>query len=281
MTTTDVHALTGPYVLDAVSDEERADFDQHLATCADCSTEVSDLRETATKLGAYVATPPPAGLKPKVMNSVHTTRQQPPLLHTPPTSSSGATASSRARPPGRPVRRSATRPGIARRPFARRSLTRRSLALAAAFLAIAASGAIALDQYRDKTALTAVSTRAATILTQPDARTIHGAVTGGGQATVVLSSRQDAAVVLIRDLKPLPGHQTYQLWLIDAAHHARSIGLSTAGTTLRPTVVNGGVSGQTDLAVTVEPDGGSATPTVPSGGLQPVVPLVQGLDAGE
>jgi anti-sigma-K factor RskA len=156
--TADIHALTGPYVLDAVADDERTGFEQHLALCADCSTEVGDLREAVTKLSVYVAIPPPAGVKPRVM-------------------------------------------------------------------------------------------------------------------TVVLSKQQDAAVVLVRDLKPLQGRKTYQLWFVDAAKQARSIGL-TDGASLQPAVVTGGVSDQVAFSVTVEPDGGSARPTLPADGVpQPVVNL--------
>lgn len=246
MTTPDIHALTGPYVLDAVADSERDAFESHLASCEDCRTEVSDLREAVTKLSQYVATSPPVGLRSKVMTVVREHRQV------------------------SPVRRTESVP---RNEVVRPRLVRRSLILAAAFLAIAGSGVVALDQYRDNAASTAVSTRVTTILTQSDARTIHGAVSGGGQATVVLSTRQDAAVVLVRELRPLPSDKTYQLWFIDAAQNPRSIGL-TNGSSLIPTVVTGGISGQVAFAVTVEPAAGSVRPTPPStGGLQPIVRL--------
>ncbi|MEV8372118.1 anti-sigma factor [Kribbella sp. NPDC056861] len=244
----DIHALSGPYVLDAVDDQERADFERHLAACPDCGTEVDDLREAATKLSVYVAQQPPAALKPRVLRAAGRTRQLAPASRFE-VSGTGRAKSARVR------------------------VVQRSLTLAAAFLAIAASGGIALDQYRDNVATTAISTRAAEVLAQPDTRTVHGTVTGGGQATVVLSGRKDAAVVLVRDLKPLTSRQTYQLWLIDGAQNARSIGL-TDGRSLKPTVVTGGIAGQVAFSVTVEPRGGSVRPTVPATGeLQPVVPL--------
>jgi anti-sigma-K factor RskA len=244
----DIHALSGPYVLDAVDDQERADFERHLAGCPDCGAEVDDLREAVTKLSGYVARQPPAALRPRVLHAAGRTRQQAPASRTE-ESGTGHSKSARVR------------------------VVQRSLTLAATFLAIAASGGVALDQYRDNVATTAISTRAAEVLAQPDTRTVHGAVIGGGQATVVLSGRQDAAVVLIRDLKPLTGHKTYQLWLIDGSQNARSIGL-TDGKSLKPTVVTGGVAGQVAFGVTIEPRGGSVRPTMPaSGGLQPVVPL--------
>ncbi|MGH3762579.1 RskA family anti-sigma factor, partial [Actinophytocola sp.] len=51
-TNADVHALTGAYVLDAVSDDERAVVERHLGDCGACRQEVAELRETATRLGA-------------------------------------------------------------------------------------------------------------------------------------------------------------------------------------------------------------------------------------
>ncbi|MEV6417782.1 anti-sigma factor [Kribbella sp. NPDC051718] len=247
-TTPDIHALSGPYVLDAVDGAERAGFEQHLAHCIDCGTDVDDLREAVTKLSVYVARQSPAGLKSKVMTAASWVRQLP------------------------PTPRAATGDVVQFKPARSRTL-RRSLTLAAAFLAIAASGGVALDQYRDNAATTAISTRAATILAQPDTRTVHGAVVGGGQATVVLSSRQDAAVVLVRGLKPLTGRTTYQLWLIDVANNARSIAL-TDGKSLTSTVVTGDVTTEVAFAVTIEPQGGSAHPTLPtSGNLQLVVHL--------
>ncbi len=243
MTTPDIHDLTGPYVLDAVTDDERLAFDQHLARCAGCTTEVIDLREAVTRLSTRVAFPPPPGLKAKVLTSASRIRQLSPV--------------SRVERPGSP----------ARRPL------RRALTLAAAFLAIAASGGVAIDQYRENAETTAASTRAASILAEPDTRTVRGTVAGGGQATVMVSGRRDAAVIVLRDLRPLDRGKTYQMWLIDRSNTARSIGL-TNGRASRPTVVDGGVTGQTDFAVTVEPRGGSDRPTLPpAGGLEPVVHL--------
>lgn len=238
----DIHALSGPYVLNAVDDSERAAFEQHLANCADCSAEVDDLRESVTRLSLYVARQPPATLKLQVTTAADRLRQLPPV-------------SSLTRP----------RPAGAR-------IVRRSLTLAAALLAIATSGAVALDQYRDNTAATAISTRAATILAQPDTLTIHGQVTGGGQATVVLSRQQDAAVVLVRNLPPLSGRKTYQLWLIDASGNAHSIGL-TNGKSLLPTIVRNGMAGKTAFSVTIEPRGGSTHPTPPATGQHPIIQL--------
>ena len=41
----DLHVLTGSYVLDAISDAEREEFERHLQTCPTCEAEVRGLRE--------------------------------------------------------------------------------------------------------------------------------------------------------------------------------------------------------------------------------------------
>ena len=50
MTSPDIHALGGAYVLDAVDDLERAAFDRHLADCETCANEVAELRDAAARL---------------------------------------------------------------------------------------------------------------------------------------------------------------------------------------------------------------------------------------
>jgi anti-sigma-K factor RskA len=244
-TNPDVHTLTGPYVLDALPDEERRDFENHLAYCAACTTEVVELREAAVKLSTQVATPPPAHLRANVLASISQVRQLPPLVD-----------DDSAGPDGVVV---APRGG-----FGRRSM----LALAAAALAVAASGGIAIDQYRERTVTTRNSDQVAAVLAEPDVRTVHGDVSGGGQATVVTSTRKDAAVVVLRGLQPLPSGRTYQLWLMDRTQAAHSVGLVDNRATGQLTkVISGGVAGKVDFGVTVEPEGGSAKPTLPAAAL--------------
>lgn len=239
MTEPDVHTLTGPYVLDALPDDERARFEAHLGECAFCTTEVAELRTAAVKLATQVSTPPPPALKADVMAAVEHVRQLPPVVQDQP-----------ARP-------------AARRRFGRRSL----LALAAAAAVIAASGGIAIDQYRDRQAVEQANQQVAAVLTQPDARTVHGAVEGGGRATVVLSAQANRSVVVLRDLPKLPHDRTWQLWMIDPQQTAHSVGLA-AGDLTR--VIDGSTTGMTAFGLTVEPDGGSPKPTMPASAIIPL-----------
>jgi anti-sigma-K factor RskA len=238
MTEPDVHTLTGPYVLDALPEDERARFEQHLTECTFCATEVGELREAAIKLATQVATPPPPALKTNVMSAIDQIRQVPPLI------------------PG-------AEDEVSQRRVSRRSV----LALAAAALAVAGAGGIAIDQYRDKQEAVQANERMAAVLAEPDARTVHGAVNGGGQATIVLSPRANAAVVVLRDLPQLPANHTWQLWLIDRSQTGHSVGLASGDLT---TVVDNAVTDRVAFGLTIEPTGGSAQPTLPAAAMIPM-----------
>lgn len=64
----DVHALVGPYALDALADGEERSFEEHLALCERCREELAGLREAAASLayGAPRAVPPPE-LKERIL----------------------------------------------------------------------------------------------------------------------------------------------------------------------------------------------------------------------
>lgn len=245
MTEPDVHTLTGPYVLDALPDDERSRFEAHLAECAFCTAEVAELRAAAVKLATQVSTPPPPALKASVMSAIEDVRQLPPQV---------------AHGDGTALDEPAT---AVRRPLGRRSV----LALAAAAAAVALSGGIAIDQYRDRTAAERTNQQVAAVLAEPDARTVHGTVQGGGQATVVVSARADKSVVVLRDLPELPDDRTWQLWMIDRTSTAHSVGLATGDLTQ---VITGSTTGMTTFGLTIEPKSGSRTPTLPAAAMVPL-----------
>ena len=45
-----LHELAAGYALDALDDDERAAFEQHLAECEQCAADVRGFRETAALL---------------------------------------------------------------------------------------------------------------------------------------------------------------------------------------------------------------------------------------
>ena len=70
MTAAEVHTLTGAYVLDAVTDLERAAFDRHVAECPACAAEVREFRETTARLGATMDAAPGSGLLGQVLTVI-------------------------------------------------------------------------------------------------------------------------------------------------------------------------------------------------------------------
>ncbi|GAA1115713.1 anti-sigma factor [Kribbella jejuensis] len=226
-------------MLDALPDDERARFEAHLAECAFCTTEVAELRAAAVKLATQVSTPPPPSLKADVMAAIEHVRQLPPVVQDRPAS-----------------------------PVGPRRIKRRSVfALAAAAAVVAGSGGIAIDQYRARTAAEQANQQLAAVLAEPDAHTVHGPVNGGGQATVVSSSRANKSVVVLRDLPKLPPGRTWQLWMMDPRQNAHSIGLATGDLTR---VINGSTTGMATFGLTIEPVGGSRTPTLPAAAVVPL-----------
>jgi anti-sigma-K factor RskA len=230
LTTPEVHALTGPYVLNALPEDERIGFEEHLADCQSCSAEVAELREAANKLGTAVATDPPPALKARVLAEIATTRQLPPLLK-------------------------ATTPRTPKKAYSRRSF----FGLAAAGLAVAGAGGIAIDQYRDNSRTRKQNEQLASLLAESDAQTARGNLKGGGQATVVMSPAKDTAIVLLHGLPKLPDDKTYQLWLEDKGRTMHSVGLATRdGSKL----IQGGVADKVAFGLTVENKPGATQPTL-------------------
>lgn len=84
-----------------------------------------------------------------------------------------------------------------------------------------------------------------------------------GAMTVVTSKERNQAVALLRDLRnPVPADHEFQLWLIGKSDKPVSAGLIPGTGTSAPTLVDQ-LDSSTVLAVTIEPQGGSAQPTTP------------------
>jgi anti-sigma-K factor RskA len=232
---TDVHGLSGAYVLDAVTDIERAAFDRHLRGCDTCALEVAELAETAARLADESWAVPPPRMRERVLAEVRQTRQL---------------------PPGRPARPERTAVSRWRR--------RTALAVAAGVLA-AGAGAVAVQEsrVRDQRAVAdaarAQAAQVESVLTAPDAVLRRTAGPGGGRVTVVSSASRDAAVAVLDDLPALGPDRVYQLWLIDGTV-ARSPAVLNPGDTEDRRLIEG-VRDADMFGVSVEPSGGSATPS--------------------
>jgi anti-sigma factor RsiW len=79
-TTNDIHDLVAPYALDALDDEERAEFERHLDGCERCTQELRELQGTAGSLAwASIGPPPPPELRGRILESARGEAQVVPL----------------------------------------------------------------------------------------------------------------------------------------------------------------------------------------------------------
>ncbi len=254
----DPHSLAAPYALDALEPAERARFEKHLKNCPVCAAEVRALTEDAVRLAWSTAAPAPAAMRDRVLAAVRTTAQEPvrakPL---------------RAHEPQLPPHVWGTQPPPARTraPRERRPLfVPFATATAAAALVVASLFAVQANDTQDQ--LDAERVRAseiAHVLAAPDARASTGKDAQGRSIGVVASASEGKAVVTLSGYDDIPADRVNQLWLMRPGAQPRSLGLFDADT---PLVTSGLDKSATSLAVTVEPDGGSAQPTT-----QPVVQL--------
>ena len=241
----DLHALTGAYAVDALEPAERERFEQHLGRCPSCANEVRGMQETATRLAVAVAAPPPPGMKAAVLTAAAQTRQHPPVR-------------------GRGPRGGGPAAGQARHGAAR---SRRRFRLAVPVAAVAAAAAIALGvtvgvQQSRLDRVEAQQHQVTAVLSAPDARIVSGRTALGGHTTMVVSASLDKMVFTSSGLPALAHARVYELWLLTPAGGAIANGLLPAarGGATAPVISSGPPRGD-QVAVTVEPAGGSKQPT--------------------
>ncbi|MFD5074223.1 anti-sigma factor domain-containing protein [Streptomyces sp. NPDC058371] len=245
MNSADLHTLAGAYALDALDPDERAAFEAHLDSCAECRQEVDEFAATAVRLALATSVTPPPALKGAVLRRITEVRQEPPRATTPRTRGSGLRYSTR---------------GAGR------------WALAAC-LAAAALGGVATWQHQEARQARqevgraqAEAERLAAVLTAPDARTHTARLPDGARGTVVVSKSLNRAVFTASGLASLPEGKTYELWFSERGS-MRPAGLLDAHRADQAVVMDGPVGGAGGMGITVEPAGGSATPSLPPVGL--------------
>jgi anti-sigma factor RsiW len=227
----EIHALSGAYAVDALDPAERALFEDHLASCASCRAEVTSLQETTTLLGGLEDTAPPAALRDQVLAGIKTVRPLPP-----------ETA---------PV----AEPATVRPLPVRRWLT--GLAVAAAVLGIAGVGTVVWEQQHPSTGQLSVADR---VLQAADAKRVNVTLPGGVEASVIRSVSEGRAVLVTHNMPAAPTGRVYELWLQSPAGVMVPAGtMDRPGS--RPVVLRGDATDATAVGITVEPEGGSDSPT--------------------
>lgn len=257
--------LAEVYALNAVDEAERAAIEQYLASAPQAertafNERVRQARETlATSFAAEEE--PPAGLLDRIMSSLpaQTSGQLPGMP---------AGQARPAVPPAvaHPLRDPSELPvtdelGAARQ---RREERRRPQGMRNWLVGVAAAAVIALGGVGVGAYVANQNDPLNQVLQAGDVRQATVDVAGGGTATVTVSTSRDAIVVKMNNVPAPPPGKVYQMWLIPKDGSAPvSQGLMDAEALSKPAVVKG-IGSAAALGITVEPAGGSTSPTLPT-----------------
>ncbi|ROS31304.1 anti-sigma factor [Cellulomonas sp. PhB150] len=259
----DVRSLLGAYALDAVDDIERRAVERLVATDADAARELADLLAVAARLGSAVAAEPPAGLRASVLAAV--AREARPTSAEAPADGAAPSADDSA-PLLREPERPAAVPATSHRAATPRGAQRWWSLAAAVVIGAAVPSALLVQQHQRAEDASNQQQALADVLRDPSAVLVHGDVAGGGTATAVLTD--DDALFSATGLPALADGKVYQLWVVNGDEAASAGVLSADGGSVRR--LTDDFSSGDALAMTVEPEGGSAQPTT-----TPVVVLTQ------
>ena len=250
------------YALDAVTEEERRAIDEYISAAPETERSVffgrvRQARETLTRT-FRVEEEPPADLLDRIVAQLPAQGGRAHLdTPAPPAGTAGPASVQPA--PGQPAAGDELAKARQRREERRRpGGTRRWLAGVAAAAAIALGG-VGVGSY-----LADQNDPLNQVVRAGDLREASVDVTGGGTATLLISSSEDAAVVKMNGVPAPPAGKVYQMWLIPKDGSAPvSQGLMDEEALSKPAVVEG-ISSAAALGITVEPAGGSQSPTLPT-----------------
>lgn len=239
-----LHALSGAYVLDALDDDERRVFEEHLPGCVDCRAEVASLREAAALMADDAALTPPPSLRANVLSGIANIRPLPPET-----------------PADAPVAEPAPPSTVVPLAPRRRHWSARVGAGIAAAAAVAAVGVgVVWQPWQQDDTTTQVATAADRVLAADDARHVSIEFTDGSSATVVRSLSEGKAVLVTRNMAAPPPGKAFEVWLQDDKGAMLPAGLmKRAGD--NKVLLEGDAVRATGVGITVEPESGSPAPT--------------------
>ncbi|MGP0222764.1 MULTISPECIES: anti-sigma factor domain-containing protein [unclassified Paenarthrobacter] len=253
------------YALDALSDAERAMVDDYLKDAPEAPEfheRVRQAREALTVSFTAEEEPPPGlfdSILDRIAGSPTSGAAAGPVHNT-----AGSTAVD-ASPAGGAAGIDELSAARARRSGRSRLTGARAWLVGVAAAAVVALGGVGVGAY-----VAAQNDPVNQILQAQDVQKQTAPVPGGGTATISASSAKDSFVVLMDDVAPAPEGKVYQLWTLPKDGSAPvPQGTMDARTLSKPAVVKG-LSSASSVAITVEPTGGSSSPTLP---LVLVVPL--------
>jgi anti-sigma-K factor RskA len=247
------------YALDAVTDHERQAIEDYISAAPEperlvFQERVRQARETIART-FQVEEEPPADLFNRIVAQLPSQEgvRQEDLQRDAQTGSGTAVAPASLPGTGDELANARQRREERRRPGARRWLA-----------GVAAAAAIALGGVGVGSYLADQNDPLNQVVRAGDLREASVDVSGGGTATLLISSSEDAAVVKMSGVPAPPDGKVYQMWLIPKDGSAPvSQGLMDEEALSKPAVVQG-ISSAAALGITVEPVGGSQSPTLPT-----------------
>lgn len=254
--------LAEVYALHALDDAERTAVDRYLteappAERAEFEERVRQARETLT-MSFSAEEEPPAGLFDRIVAALPAQAAEPGAEARPGPAAPPVVARPVREHPGLPVTDELS---AARQ---RRDERRRPQGMRNWLIGVAAAAAIAVGGVGVGAYVANQNDPLNQVLQASDVRKATIDVIGGGTASLTLSSSMDAAVVKMNGVPAPPTGKVYQMWLIPKDGSAPvSKGLMDAETLSKPAVVTG-IGSAAALGITVEPAGGSKTPTMPT-----------------
>ena len=241
----------GAYALNAMSEAERAEFESVMADSEQLRSEVTELMDTAVELGASVApVDPPASLRASILDAVAKTPQLPQLAEERRSQSDASRSPATPETPAELKARSRWSS-----PLARLGAVAAAVALIVGLGFTVRAGVQAQQDM-------ATASQINEIQAADDYQRAVVDLADGGSATAVWSGQLRRAALIVDGWSDLPADSTYELWYMDAEGAATPAGTFDVGDDgSRSIVLAGAMSAGDTIGVTVEPAGGSDTPS--------------------
>lgn len=286
--------LLAAYALDAVTDEERAIVERHLAESPEARAEVDAYREAAVRL-ADEAPPvaPPPSLRASILDRLDdapqvgsasrgegraaSTDAAVPASHETVGEAASAPVESLLPPPATPLAPIGPAPvatpaeamapvgaGPAERAARRRWFQRPGAILASAAAAVLLIAGAVVGLNWTGAAGWGAQREVQAIASADDAQTATAEVAGGGEVTLVWSEELGRSAILAEGLPAVGDDETYELWYIEVSGDelaATPAGLFDPDDGAAYVVLDGDFRPGVLVGITVEPAGGSDAPT--------------------
>ncbi len=255
MSDDDIHGLSGAYAVDAVDDVERARFEAHMAHCSQCRGEVTSLNAAASTLTSITFATPPPSLRASVLRDIASVRPLPPRM----TPEQAPAAPPSEAPPSAPPTPAAPASLESRRADRARRVPLRQWLAGVAAAAVLATGGLVWHPWSADTS-TVQLTATQQVLQAKDAQRFEAKL-GNATVSIVRSTTLKKAVILTANLPATPQGKVYELWLKQGQAMVKA-GLLPSGPS-NTVLLKGDAATAAGVGITVEPAGGSDTPTLP------------------